>query len=145
MNYKNVPEWVVAALNERGVSETPGPGSTDRIGDYLEMVRQSRDDEVPWCAAFVQCMLAEAGIFGTGEPNAQSYLQWGDECEERLGAIVVLKRGTEPWQGHVCFLLDWDADNLYCIGGNQSDRVKISVYTREKLMGLRWPKQGAIV
>ncbi|CAK0748351.1 TIGR02594 family protein [Gammaproteobacteria bacterium] len=139
----NVPEWVIAALAEIGETEIAGPGVNVRIGEYLETVGQMKDDAIPWCAAFVQCMLAEAGIFGTGEANAQSYLQWGDECKERLGAVAVFKRGTEPWQGHVCFLLDWDKDWLICLGGNQSDRVKISLYERDKLMGLRWPKIGA--
>lgn len=125
---------------DRGVSEVPGPISNPRINIYLVGVGQEPNDEIPWCAAFVNHCLESAGRRGTTKPNARSYLQWGAPTGPKTGAIAILWRGQrDGWQGHVAFYLDQSDTHLYLLGGNQRDRVSVAIYPRERLLGLRWP------
>lgn len=96
---------------------------------------------VPWCAAFVNAILKERDIQGTNSNLARSFLKWGKDVsnEPKEGDIVVLKRGSLPWQGHVgIFMGDWDqGDYIMVLGGNQSNRVKIELYASSSVIGYR--------
>jgi uncharacterized protein (TIGR02594 family) len=99
-----------------------------------------RDDETSWCAAFANAMLKRAGIAGTGQLNARSFLSWGKRTDRpRRGDVVVIKRGTSNWQGHVFFWLGEDAQYVYGIGGNQGKfgAVTVSKFAKAKLLGIR--------
>ena len=138
-----LPLWLEIAFTEleNRVQEKDGPSSHPRIAQYLHRVGMAENDEIPWCAAFVNWCLDEAGPRGTGKANARSYLAWGDESPRRVGAIVVLTRGVPSgWEGHVGFLLDWNDWTLTLLGGNQSNRVSIASYPASRLLGFRWPK-----
>ena len=108
------------------------------------------DDETPWCAAFVGAMLERSGIQGTRALNARSYLEWGDVVDPkdaREGDILIFKRGTSSWQGHVAFWTGKQTANTYiCLGGNQSDAVTdTGRYSKSKLLGVRrWPTQKVV-
>lgn len=131
--------WMTIAEREIGVAETPGPGDTPRIVAYHQATTlAARDDEVPWCAAFVGWVLREAGIAGTGSAAARSYVHWGIACPPQYGAVVVLRRG-EPWQGHVGFYVRGDATRVWVLGGNQSNRVSIAPYPTARIVASRWP------
>lgn len=137
-----IPKWLEAALSELqlGVVEVPGPASNPRIDEYLRGVGQPSNDEIPWCAAFVAYCLEQSGVLGTGKPSARSYLTWGQPTEPRVGAVGVLWRGSrEGWQGHVGFILDVGDASVYLLGGNQSNRVSVSAFPRDRLLGARWP------
>ena len=138
-----LPKWLEVALSELqiGMSEVPGPASNTRIAAYLALVGQDQLDEIPWCAAFVGHCLEQAGLKGTGKPNARSYLDWGKATQPWvLGAVGVLWRGTKVgWQGHVGFVLDVSDSSIYLLGGNQGDRVSVSAYPRDRILGARWP------
>jgi uncharacterized protein (TIGR02594 family) len=138
------PKYILIALNELGVQEVIGPQSNPRISEYLSTVKLEKDDEIPWCAAFVSWCLKQAGLEipkpATG--LARSFLNWGKEIPKfKLGCIAVLRRGQLGWQGHVCFPLDFNrSDNmLYCLGGNQSNRVSIEAYSISRLISFRVP------
>ncbi|NTZ90468.1 TIGR02594 family protein [Agrobacterium tumefaciens] len=92
----------------------------------------------PWCAAFVNAVLATQGIEGTGKLNARSFLNFGMATDNpRPGDIVVLKRGTGE-QGHVGFFQGFDGNgNIKVVGGNQSNSVKESTYSADDLLGFR--------
>ena len=70
--------------------------------------------ETPWCAIFVNAMFAACGLKTTGTMRARDFAEWGQACEERVGAIVMYKShvGFVPEPGKV-------------LGGNQSDGVNI--------------------
>jgi uncharacterized protein (TIGR02594 family) len=100
-------------------------------------------DEVPWCAAFVGACLERGGVSGSGSLTARSYLGWGETLARgRLGAIAVFRRGSDPSAGHVGFLVGETDDDLIVLGGNQSDAVTVARYSRQRLLGLRWPLAG---
>ena len=96
-------------------------------------------DEVPWCAAFVGAVLADAGIKGTGKLNARSYLKWGEEVTKpEPGDIVVFWRGKKSgWQGHVAFFVRMDGDKIMVVGGNQGDAVSLKGYSGARWLGYR--------
>lgn len=134
-----VPDWLLAAFNELGQAEIPGPEANARIALYLKTVGEPGNDEIPWCAAFVNFCLFAGQVSGTGKPNALSYLNWGKETLPRLGAVAVMKRGTEAWQGHVAFVAQVNYETVYLIGGNQGDRVSITSVAKAKIISYRWP------
>jgi len=112
-----------------------------------------KDDSVAWCAAFVGAMLKRAGVKGTSELTARSYLNWGvpvDLANAQPGDIVIFKRGNSSWQGHVGFFVNQSGDLIKVLGGNQSDSVRESNYSKAALLGVRRapnpvavPKPGA--
>ena len=93
-----------------------------------------------WCAAFVNSVLAQNGIDGTKSNLARSFLDWGEKTETPAeGDIVVLSRGRrDGWKGHVGLFQGFDENgDILMLGGNQSDRVSIKAYPKERLLGYR--------
>jgi uncharacterized protein (TIGR02594 family) len=142
------PEWIRRAYNDIGLTEVAGPRAATRV---LEMFRlsghaQIQDDETAWCSAAANCWMIEAGIPGTGSLAARSWLNWGRPLDHTAslprGAVLIFRRGS-GWQGHVCFLLADYGDRLRVIGGNQSNAVTVATYSRDGLIGARWPHEAA--
>jgi uncharacterized protein (TIGR02594 family) len=137
-------EILGTACLEIGVKEVIGEEDNPRIVEYHSATSlKATDDETPWCSAFVNWVLKEAGFQGTGNAMARSFLNWGKFLPSpRPGCIVVLKRG-EPPSGHVGFYLGQSSSGLfYLLGGNQSNMVKISQYKEEDVLGYRWLPDG---
>tara|TARA_R110000868_G_scaffold276708_1_gene536428 strand:- start:921 stop:1559 length:639 start_codon:yes stop_codon:yes gene_type:complete len=105
---------------------------------------QIDNDEVPWCAAFVGSVLAEAGLQNTGSLMARSYSKWGVEVERAdacIGDIVVLKRGSDPRFGHVAFLNAPIVTGMVSLlGGNQGNQVRVSQYNPSDIVSIRRAK-----
>jgi len=133
-----VPKHLAVALAEIGETEIPGPQSNKRISEYLEMVGMPSSDEIPWCSAFVDWVVGQVHIAGTHDAAARSWSLWGRQCSPRLGSIVVLKRGSQPWMGHVGFLLDSGGGMVRLLGGNQRDRVGVNAYAKSRVITYRW-------
>ena len=139
----DIPYWLTVALTQVGTTEIPGPESNSKIDGYLKTVGMPSDDDIAWCSGFACWCLEEAGFKSTRKPNAQSFLHSRNFIkldEPRLGCIVVLKRGTEPWMGHVGFWLDMYRRYIRLLGGNQANRVGINNYKEDTVMGYFWPK-----
>lgn len=146
-----VPSWVLHALAEIGQAEVHGSGTNLRIASYwkgADIDVHVTDDETPWCAAFVGAMLSSGMVFGTRKANAKSYLDWGDSLplvSPPLGAVVVLNRPPNAWQGHVGFCAGVDGMRIHLLGGNQGDRVSIASFDRARIAGIRWPKEVPLI
>lgn len=100
-----------------------------------------QDDETPWCAAFVNSILAAVGLPHTGALNARSYLNWGTEvglADARPGDIVVLWRNsrTSP-EGHVSILVSIRGDRILLRGGNQGDAVTDQEFPISRVLSIR--------
>ncbi|MFY9223123.1 MAG: TIGR02594 family protein [Blastocatellia bacterium] len=134
------PSWLNIARGEIGTKEIAGSRDNQRIIEYHSTTGKFGDDEVPWCASFVNWTLKEAGIKGTGSAMARSFLNWGKPTEPKPGAVVVFSRGNNPSQGHVGFYLGTEGNMVKVLGGNQSDQVKVSYYPKSSVLGYRWPK-----
>lgn len=113
-----------------------------RNGDIAIEVRAT-----PWCAAMVNACEREAGNAGTGKLNARSFETYGkpvDLEDAQEGDIVVFKRGSDGWSGHVAYYVSHDDDYITHLGGNQwnertqqSDQVNIGHTHKNKLLSIR--------
>ena len=103
------------------------------------------DDETAWCAAFVGAMLRRAGVKSTGALNARSYLDWGTPVDRKNalpGDVVIFKRGSSSWQGHVAFFVKDRGALIDVLGGNQSNAVNVKGYQAAALLGIRRPPKA---
>lgn len=135
--------WLKVAKAEmaRGVVEIAGDQDNPRIVEYHSATTlHATDDETPWCSAFANWVMKQAGIKGTGLANARSWLDWGRKLDAPVpGCVVVLKRGTSPTSGHVGFYLEPKGDRIAVLGGNQGNSVKVSNYLVADVLGYRLP------
>lgn len=141
------PYWLEIARSEQGVHEY-ADGDHPRIIEYLQTVDTAAigelTDEVSWCSAFVNWVVEQVGYRGTDSAAARSWLHWGRAISwPKIGAIVVLRRGTQSWQGHVGFVVGVDHGLLLVLGGNQKNSVNISPYTLDRVLAYRWPVEPA--
>jgi uncharacterized protein (TIGR02594 family) len=138
-----VAAWMPIAQAYVGTDEIKGAKHNPVILEYFDAVGHGwvRDDETPWCAAFVGACLEEAGYKSTGSLAARSYLNWGKEVEKpKYGDIVVFWRGSKQgWQGHVAFFVRETKDYVYVLGGNQGNSVNVSRYSKSRVLGYRQP------
>lgn len=134
------PSWLVEARKNIDVREIKGPQHAPQILQYWRDIKRGgiKDDETPWCAAFVGAMLERSGIRSTRFESAKSYLDWGDALQGPVyGCIAVLSRSGG---GHVGFVVGQDAaGDLMILGGNQADAVNIKAFPRSRVISYRWP------
>lgn len=134
--------WLDIAWKEQGVREFEGRLSNPVIAAYFRDAGHPEvvSDETAWCAAFVGAVLRRAGYGNTRSLMARSYRDYGQGLAgPREGCIAVLRRGRDPSEGHVGFVVRWDAEFVWMLGGNQSDEVKVSAYRRSDVLAYRWP------
>lgn len=134
-------DWFLTALNEYGVHEIAGPEHSSRIIDYHSATTlKATKDEVPWCSSFACWCLQTAGYPTTKSAAARSWLAYGNPIKTfQMGCIVILERGSNPAQGHVGFGVCERDGVVYVLGGNQNDRVSIAAYSKNLVLGYRWP------
>jgi len=137
--------WMKFARKELGVREYPGQADNPRIVEYLMSTSlgkpDNRNDETPWCSAFVNwCMMMAGRADRTNCAWARSWLKWGVELEEGVeGCVVVFSRGANA--GHVAFYLDEDETHVQVLGGNQGDAVSVAWYPKDRVLGYMLPKE----
>jgi len=142
-----VPPWMKKAEAEfnKDTTEIAGAGDNPNIVKYHQACSlKATDDETPWCSSFVNWCMQNCGLFykGTQDAKAVSWLGYGKSVMGRYGAITVFDNGDGS--GHVCFFLYADEEgNIWCLGGNQDNQVKISKYRLEEVADFRWPNSFA--
>lgn len=134
------PPWLDVALKELGVAEVQGPKDNPRIVEYHQATTlKATDDEVPWCSSFACWCMQQSSVIHLHKATARSWLLWGVPLQKpAYGCVVVIKRGNNPAQGHVGFLVGIDAEHVHILGGNQGDKVSIAPFKREDVLGYRW-------
>lgn len=134
------PKLLTIARKYLGVKEAPGSADNPQIIKWFDAVNLPvKKDSVAWCAVFVNGILAEANMAGTRSAAARSFLNWGKPTTPKPGAVMVFKRGSQAWQGHVAFYVSETATHYRVLGGNQGDKVSIASYPKSSLLGARWP------
>jgi uncharacterized protein (TIGR02594 family) len=146
--------WLTIAKAEKGVKVNGAPQQhNQRIIEYHKTTTfKATTDEIPWCAAFVNWCLIQAGKTTCNSAAAIAWLDWGQKLEQpRVGAITIIhnkakKKGYDASTGsssgnHVSFLVSQSSSHITLFGGNQSLQVKESVYPLERfeVLGYRWP------
>lgn len=121
-----------------GMGEVPDQAT---LSEFLANGGQNLDPTTTaWCAAFVNASLGQAGIEGTGQLNARSFMDWGQPVDTpQQGDIAVFSRGDpNGWQGHVGFFQGYNPDGtINVLGGNQGNAVSIAAYDPDRLLGFR--------
>jgi uncharacterized protein (TIGR02594 family) len=97
---------------------------------------------IPWCAAWANMVLSEAGMETTGSLMARSFLAWGKATKApSIGDVVVMRRGRNRNNGHVGFFYAFvdinGAKMIAVLGGNQGKEVRISYYPISKVIAYR--------
>jgi uncharacterized protein (TIGR02594 family) len=138
------PTWIDHAMNFNGLKEIPGTQHNPQILSWWKRMKIAiRDDETPWCGGFVGGVLAESGIdLAFNGAGARQYLKLPIALTKpAYGSVVIFWRGSRNgWQGHVGFVVGEDQrGNLMVLGGNQGNRVSIMPFSRDRVLGYRWP------
>lgn len=134
------PKWLQEARKYIGTKEIPGEQNEPKILQWWKAIRAPwfKDDETPWCAAFVGGCLEAVGMRSSRNAAAKSYLTWGTPLKYPcLGCVVVF---TREGGGHVGFVVGIDErQRLMVLGGNQGNMVSIAPFDRYRVAGYRWP------
>jgi uncharacterized protein (TIGR02594 family) len=122
------------AFKELGNEEILGNQHNPEILKYASEtgIKSITSDEIPWCSTFINWVAKKAGLQYSGKANARSWLNIGTRVSTpEPGDIVVFWREShESWKGHVGIFLGVSTDKkrVYCLGGNQGNRVSVSAY-----------------
>jgi len=129
------------ALGQYGVKEIAGEVDNPVIVDYFREIGHSwvKDDETAWCSAFVNWCAKTTGYEYSGKLDARSWFSVGESVLKPMtGDVVILWRvSKDSWKGHVGIFINQDSKNIYILGGNQSNSVRISPYSKGRLLGYR--------
>lgn len=142
----NEPSYITHAKALLGEKEVKGKLSNDLILDLYKDAGhpEVKNDEVPWCAAFVGACLRRANKPSTGTLLALDYTKYGKSLGKKpqVGCIGVMKRGNSGWEGHVGFVTKFDATSVWMLGGNQNDSVSVAKFPRNKFVAFVLPKEA---
>jgi uncharacterized protein (TIGR02594 family) len=132
------------AMSQLGTKEIKGSSHNAAIVNYAHFIglKWINDDETPWCAIFVNWCLKKAGLPYLKSALARDGLKLGHQVElkdAKPGDVVVFWRGLkEGTKGHEALYLGCDLNNnIWCIGGNQGNKVSIAKYSIEKILEIR--------
>jgi uncharacterized protein (TIGR02594 family) len=138
-------EYKVAGKDEAGHKLKDAKGRPIMVGTGHMM---NTVEDTPWCAAFVNWCLKEAGITPRGpDARAKSWREWGTYAAGNpAGAICVIERepfGDSGSGFHIGFLVQGRAEDGYValLGGNQDNKVCIKWFVgiEPKKITTRWP------
>ncbi len=129
------------ALAEYGVEEIPGKESNPVIVQYSHDIGYGRviDEKMAWCSVFMNWCAMKAGLERSGKLNARSWLSVGDTITSPItGDLVIFWRSSPTsWKGHVGIYIATLGNDVFTLGGNQSNKVQISPYDKERVLGYR--------
>ena len=127
-----LPPWLDLARTYIGIDEEADEDTVIAFSRHAGTPIES--SETPWCAIFVNAMLGRCNLKMTGTARAMDFADWGQECEEQVGAVVV-------YRSHVGFVPEIGK----VLGGNQSDGVNVGQQSwYGKPIGYRWPEEYAV-
>lgn len=85
----------------------------------------------PWCAAFVNGVLNRLGVSGSGSNKAISFAKYKSATKSpKKGDIVVFR-------SHVGFFQGFSGNRVAVLGGNQSNRIKVSYFNKNRVVSYR--------
>jgi len=114
----------------------------DRAFSYLNLHERSNRTQIqkvtkvdpvrtPWCAAFVNGILKEIGLSGTNSNMAISFNKYKTPTKTpKKGDIVVFAH-------HVGFFQKFSGNKVAVLGGNQSNKVKVSYFSKSSVLSYR--------
>lgn len=135
-----VPVWMLYAGQELGVSEILGNRHNPQIIEYGKATSlRPSTDEIPWCSCFTNWCMMRADVERTNSAAAASWDSYGIKHRLYFGAVLTFPTNTGS-RRHVTFCAGWNKTHIFGLGGNQSNRVKVSAFNRSDVTACRWPK-----
>jgi hypothetical protein len=136
------PPWLLFAWNERSVSDDPADSLRLRFNQYLATVGEDpANPPSDWSAAFVNWAITGARYEGITINENLAWLQWGKPLDElREGCVIVLRPSPRSRATHSGFFLYRRDDVVAVLGGNTQNRVKVTFYPVERVLGCRFPR-----
>ncbi len=99
------------------------------------------NDDMSWCSAYMCWCAKQVDLERTNSLMARYWLEVGRVVEKpQTGDIVIFWREKQrSWQGHVAIFINEDpiTHQIFCLGGNQDDKVCVKPYPSEQLLGYR--------
>jgi uncharacterized protein (TIGR02594 family) len=146
------PYWLVNAEKYLGVTEIKGTEHNKQILFFFKNagVGWFKDDETPWCAAFISSCLQECGIPNPQTARALDFLKYGEVLNfPHDGAIAVMQRRNAKGKivgGHVGLVKGRLSDGrILILGANQNDSVCYAAFNEnDRGIVYRWPHGVAV-
>lgn len=139
--YMNKFKIIEQALKYYGQSGIVGPKSNQNILSFFNKSGhiEIKDDDTPWCSAFMNAVANDLNLPKSGLLNARSWLSVGKETKTpEMGDIVILWRESPTsWKGHVGIFIAKNDSFIWLLGGNQNNEVNISKFELSKVLGYR--------
>lgn len=125
----------IGEIEKTGAPATPFGREVFSHTDYGPLKDGIMDEG---CAATACAALEETGFKSPHSARAISFKNFGAPCELKPGCIVVFEWASG---GHHISFCEHIVDNNYvaCLGGNQSSSVKVSTFSRARIIATRWP------
>lgn len=133
-----------------GVAEVVGAVHNPLVVAMLALENPGiKDDETPWCSAFVNFIFWLLGLPRSRSLAARSWLKVGTPVPVTAAvpgfAVVILKRGAgkQPGPevlaapGHVGLFAGYEDGWVSVLGGNQGNRVSVARFPVEQVLGIR--------
>lgn len=122
-------------LGERSDRRTLSNMFAENLDQRIDPVR------TPWCAAFINAVLAEAGLPTSGSNMGISFADYGTKVNKpQVGDIVVIRGGRNS-RTHVGIFVGTEMRGskqyIKLLGGNQSNQVRIASYPASKIIAIR--------
>ncbi len=124
-----------------GMSEKAGKIHNQNVVKLFHELgyKNINNDETPWCAAFINYCAKHIGAHYPSGLRAKSWLTVGENTKEpKPGDVVVFWRNSKKSSsGHVGLYISESKDFVYCLGGNQGDKVQICPFPKERILQYR--------
>ena len=131
------------AASMYGLTEIIGDSNNFQILNFFNEMGHPEitNDEMSWCSSYMSWCAKQMNLVGSNGLLARSWLEVGEIVEKpKVGDVVVFWRETKnSWQGHVGIFLNENpiTHEIYCLGGNQDDKVCVKSYPANQLLGYR--------
>lgn len=138
------PRWVEIAEKDIGQKETIGANDSPWIRRMLANLGAKWLLGQPWCGGAMAAWMTACDI---APPKAWyraiAWSTWGSPLSWPIqGCIVIFSR---KGGGHVGLVVgETPDDNLLVLGGNQSDAIRISAFSKDRVVAYRWPPNEPI-
>lgn len=138
---ENTPRYIQELELLRGVEEVKGNSDNPKIMSLYKEIGHGwvKHDETPWCAAAVNAALKRGGykyVKSLGARDTGDRLEGIDlgKKPERYAVGVMWRNSPNSWEGHIGFVMHWDADHVWLLGGNQRNGVNVQKYPRSRFL-----------
>ena len=129
------------ALQDLGTKEIPGPSNNPKVMQFLTFLDPKiKEESASWCSAALNYWAKECNLPLSGSLAARSWLKVGKKTTTptRGNDIVILWRESpQSWKGHVGIYFHHNKDEVWILGGNQSDEVNITRFPISRVLEFR--------